>query len=120
MKVLFAASPFTGHVNPLLVAARILQNAGHDTALYTGTYFRNKIESARVEFFPLPADVDYDMRNLDATFPERKRYVPGPEKLRHCMKTVFVDAMPSQFEGLKRALRQFPADLVVHETAFCG
>jgi MGT family glycosyltransferase len=120
MKVLFAASPFTGHVNPLLVAARVLQNAGHATALYTGTHFREKIESAGVQFFPLPADVDYDMRNLDATFPERKRYAPGPEKLLHDMKTVFVDAMSSQFEGLQRTLRRFPADLVVHETAFCG
>jgi UDP:flavonoid glycosyltransferase YjiC (YdhE family) len=48
MKVLFAASPVIGHVNPLLVAARVLQNAGHETALYTGTHFREKIESARV------------------------------------------------------------------------
>jgi len=120
MKVLFAASPVVGHVNPLLVAARVLQNAGHETALYTGTQFREKIKSARVQFFPLPADVDYDMRKVDAAFPERARYAPGPEKLLFDLKRVFVDAMPSQFEGLQSALRQFPADLVVHETAFCG
>ena len=71
MKVLFAASPFTGHVNPLLVAARVLQNAGHETALYTGTHFREKIESTRVQFFPLPADVDYDTQKMDTAFPER-------------------------------------------------
>ena len=58
MKVLFTASPVIGHVSPLLVAARVLQNAGHETALYTGTHFREKIESARLKFFPLPADVD--------------------------------------------------------------
>ena len=120
MKVLFAASPFTGHVNPLLVAARVLQNAGHETALYTGNKFREKIESARVQFFPLPPDVDYDVPKIDAAFPERKRYSPGPEKLLYDLKRIFVDAMPSQFRGLQRTLRQFPADLVVHETAFCG
>ncbi len=120
MKVLFAASPIMGHVNPLLVAARVLRNAGHEAALYTGTQFREKIESARVQFFPLPADVDYDMREIDAAFPERKRYSPGPEQLLFDMKRVFVDAMPSQFKGLQSTLQQFPADLVVHETAFCG
>lgn len=120
MKVLFAASPFTGHVNPLLVAARVLQDAGHETALYTGTQFREKIESARVQFFPVPADVDYDARKVDDIFPERKQYSPGPEKLLFDLKRIFVDAMPSQFKGLQRTLRQFPADLLVHETAFCG
>jgi UDP:flavonoid glycosyltransferase YjiC (YdhE family) len=120
MKVLFAASPVPGHVKPLLVAARILQNAGHETALYTGAHFREKIESARLQFFPLPADVDYDARNMDAAFPERKQYAPGSEKLLFDTKKILVDAMPSQFKGLQRTLREFPADLVVHETTFCG
>jgi UDP:flavonoid glycosyltransferase YjiC (YdhE family) len=120
MKVLFAATPVIGHVNPLLVAARILQNAGHETAFYTGSLFREKIESAGIRFFPLPADVDYDSRNLDAAFPERKHYAPGPEKLLFDLKTIMLDAMPSQFEGLKKTLQQFAADLVVHETIFCG
>jgi MGT family glycosyltransferase len=120
MKVLFAATPVIGHVSPLLVAARILQNAGHETAFYTGTLFQEKIESARMRFFPLPPDVDYDSRDVDAVFPERKRYKPGPERLLFDIKRIFVDAMPSQFKGLQRTLQQFPADLVVHETVFCG
>ena len=120
MRVLFAASPVIGHVNPLLVAARVLKNAGHETAFYTGRRFREKINIMAVEFFPLPADVDYDAQKIEATFPERKRYSPGPEKLLFDLKTIFVDAMPSQFKGLQETLQQFPAELVVHETAFCG
>jgi MGT family glycosyltransferase len=120
MKVLFATTPAVGHVNPMLVAARVLQNAGHETAVYTGTVFREKIESAGMSFFPLPSDVDYDVRDLDAAFPERKLHAPGPERLLFDMKHVMVDAMPSQFRGLEAALREFPADLVVHETGFCG
>jgi MGT family glycosyltransferase len=120
MKILFAASPIIGHVNPLLVAAGVLKNAGHETAFYTGSLFHEKIEAARIQFFPLPADVDYDTREVDAVFPERKQYAPGPEQLLFDMKRVFVDAIPSQFEGLQKTLRQFPADLIVHESLFCG
>jgi MGT family glycosyltransferase len=120
MKVLFASSPIIGHVNPLLVAASVLKNAGHTTAFYTGSLFREKIESAGIRFFSLPVDVDHDMRNVEAVFPERKQYEPGPAKLLFDLKTVFVDAMPSQFRGLEAVLREFPADLVVYETAFFG
>ena len=45
--------------------------------------------------------------------PERRNCSSTPKK-------IFVDAMPSQFKGLQRTLREFPADLVVHETTFCG
>jgi MGT family glycosyltransferase len=120
MRVLFATTPAVGHVNPMLVAARVLQNAGHEIAVYTGTVFREKVESAGMRFFPLPADVDYDTRNLDAAFPQRQQYAPGLERLLFDMKSVIVDAMPSQFQGLQTSLREFPADLVVHETGFCG
>ena len=46
MKIVLAASPIAGHVNPLLVVARILQNAGHETAMYTGSQFRKKAQAA--------------------------------------------------------------------------
>jgi MGT family glycosyltransferase len=120
MKVLFAATPVIGHVNPLLVAARVLKNAGHEVAFYTGTRFREKVENARLKFFPLPEDVDYDAWDMDAAFPERQHHAPGPDRLLFDMKHIMVDAMPSQYQGLKEALERFPADLVVHETIFCG
>lgn len=120
MKVLFASSPIAGHVNPLLVAARILKNAGHEAALYTGSLFREKAEAAGVGFFPLPADVDFDLRDFGAAFPEWKQCTPGPQQMLYSMKNIFGNAMPSQFRGLEAILREFPADLVVHETAFLG
>jgi UDP:flavonoid glycosyltransferase YjiC (YdhE family) len=120
MKVLLASTPIAGHVNPLLVVARILKNAGHETALYTGSLFRKRIEAAGLEFFPLPADVDFDLRDFGASFPEWKKYTPGPQQMLYSMKNVFANAMPSQFRGLEAILQTFPADLVVHETAFLG
>ena len=120
MNVLLVSSPLIGHLNPLLVAARILKNAGHDVACYTSQLFREKVEAAGLRFFPLPADVDHDMRDIDAAFPERKTHEPGLPQLLFDMKTVFVDAMPSQFKGLKAIVRNFPVDLVLYEHGFIG
>ena len=119
MKVLLASSPITGHVNPIVVAARLLKNAGHTVAIYTGRLFREKIESAGIEFFALPTDVDFDMRDVGATFPEWKR-LAGLPRLQYGMKVCFVDSIPSQFRGLRAVLREYPADLIVYETSFCG
>jgi UDP:flavonoid glycosyltransferase YjiC (YdhE family) len=120
MKVLITSTPVIGHVNPMLVAAQVLESAGHTTAMYTGTLFREKIEAAGVRFFPLPSDVDYDMRDIHAAFPERQQHEPGIPQLLFDMKTFVVDSMPSQFRGLKAVLHEFPADLLIHETGFCG
>jgi MGT family glycosyltransferase len=120
MKVLFASSPIIGHVNPMLVAARVLKNAGHTVAFYTGSLFREKIESAGIHFFSLPPDADLDLRDIDVALPERKQHAPGMPRLRYGMKAIFVDTIPSQFRGLRAALREFTADLIVHETSFCG
>jgi MGT family glycosyltransferase len=120
MKVLLASSPVTGHVNPLLVIARILRDTGHETAIYTGSLFREKVQAAGVEFFPLPTDVDFDLTDIGATFPEWGKYTPGPQQLLFSMRNIFANAIPSQFKGLNDVLRQFPADLIVHETYFFG
>lgn len=119
MKVLLASSPITGHVNPIVVAARLLKKAGHTVAIYTGRLFREKIEAAGIEFFPLPTDVDFDMRDVGAAFPEWLR-LSGLPRLQYGMKACFVDSIPSQFRGLRAVLRDYPADLIVYETSFCG
>jgi UDP:flavonoid glycosyltransferase YjiC (YdhE family) len=120
MKVLLVSSPITGHLNPLLVAAKILKNAGHEVACYTSRLFREKVEAVGLRFFPLPADVDHDMRDINAAFPERQMHEPGPPQLLFDMKTIFADAIPSQFKGLKAILESFPADLVLYEQGFAG
>jgi MGT family glycosyltransferase len=120
MKIVLAATPVAGHVNPLLVVARMLKNAGHETAIYTGSLFREKARATGSKFYPLPADVDFDLRDIGATFPEWRTYTPGPQQLLYTLKNVFANSIPSQFNGLDAVLQEFPADLVVHETAFLG
>ena len=68
MKILLASIPAAGHFNPILVAARILKEAGHETAIYTSLVFRDKIERAEVRFFPLPEDADQGVRDFIGIF----------------------------------------------------
>jgi UDP:flavonoid glycosyltransferase YjiC (YdhE family) len=51
-----------------------MRGAGHDVAFYTASSFRERIESSGLRFFPLPIDVDIDMRDIDAAFPRYERY----------------------------------------------
>ena len=120
MKVLLASTPASGHVSPLLVIARMLRNAGHETAIYTGSVFRKKVLAAGVGFYSLPADVDFDLTNVAAAFPELLQYAPGPQQALYAMQHVFANPISSQFRGLEAILNRFPADLIVHETAFFG
>src|SRR5580698_3820792 len=114
MKIVFAASPIAGHVNPLLVVARMLKNAGHETAIYTGSVFRKKAEATGSTFYSLPTDVDFDLSDIGAVFPEWRKYTPGPEQLLYSLKNIFANAIPSQFHGLDAAVQDFKADLIVH------
>ncbi|HEY4049118.1 MAG TPA: nucleotide disphospho-sugar-binding domain-containing protein [Acidobacteriaceae bacterium] len=120
MKVLLASIPATGHFNPLLVVARILKKAGHETAFYTSTLFRESIEAAGSRFFPLPHEADQGVLDTIARFLKQHVYAPGLEGQRDGFKGIFVDPMPAQFRGLQEVLKEFPADLIVHETSFCG
>jgi MGT family glycosyltransferase len=120
MKVLLASIPATGHFNPVLVVAHILKKAGHEPVIYTSKLFRDKTEAAGIPFFPLPEEADQAVLDEIASFLKRNRCAPGPEERLSILKTVFVDPMPFQFRGLREVLREFPADLVVHETCFCG
>ena len=120
MKILLASIPAAGHFNPILVAARILKEAGHETAIYTSVVFRDKIERAEIAFFPLPEDADQGVRDFIATFFEKHKVTPGPEELLKVYTGVFINPMTSQFRGLQAILKEFCPDVVIHETCFAG
>ena len=120
MKILLASIPATGHFNPIFVAARILKEAGHETAIYTSVIFRDKIERAGVRFIPLPEDADQGVRDFIASFFEDNKVTPGPEGMLKLVTGVFVNPMISQFRGLQAILKGFPAEVVIHEMSFSG
>ena len=120
MKILFASTPATGHLNPLHAITRILLAEGHEITFLTGTAFRSRIESCGAELFPLPPAADFDPQDLFSLFPELKSIPPGPEWLRIACERIFVEAIPAQYQGLRQALDKFAADVIVGDDMFFG
>jgi hypothetical protein len=120
MKLLFASTPATGHLNPLLAIAHILVAEGHQIAFLTGTAFRARIEAAGTRFFPLPSGADFDLREILSVVPDLKSIPPGPEWLRIACERIFVDAIPAQNLGLYEALEHFQADVIIGDDTFFG
>ena len=120
MKILLASTPATGHLNPLLAIARLLRAEGHEIAFLTGSAFRDRIESSGARFISLPVGADFDLREIHSVAPELKHIPPGFEWLRVAVERVFVDALPSQHQGLLLALQEFPADVIVGDDMFFG
>jgi len=120
MKILLASIPATGHFNPILVAARMLKDAGHETAIYTSVIFREKVEKAGIRFIALPEDADQGVRDFIASFFEKNKVTPGPEEAVKVLTDVMVNPMIPQYHGLRATLKKFPAELVIYETTFAG
>jgi MGT family glycosyltransferase len=120
MKIIFAATPIGGHVNPLLGTMQFLTQSGHDVVGYTGSTLRDSVERTGATFRPLPSDVDFDLRDIDKGFPDRASYAPGIERMFYDFKTFFLGTMESQYVGLEQLVDDFDADMVVYEHLFYG
>lgn len=120
MRILLAATPAAGHVNPVLAAARILVAHGHDVVITTANTFRAKAEETGARFEPMQAGADLDLTNMDAAFPDRKNLAPGLPQLAFDFQHVFIDPIPAQFAGLEQVLQAFPADVIMADTLFGG
>jgi UDP:flavonoid glycosyltransferase YjiC (YdhE family) len=118
-RILFATVPVSGHVAPLVPLARALVQRGHEVGWYTGAKFRAKVEAAGARFFPFRAARDFDDLHLDDAYPER-RNLSGLAQLRFDMKHVFIDAGPLQLQDLEAVVKEFPAHVVVGDTAMMG
>jgi MGT family glycosyltransferase len=120
MKVLIVSTPATGHLNPLLPIGRSLLEEGHDVVFLTGSALRQRIEGIGAKFLAFPPEADLDLRDHDAVVPELKDIAPGPEWLRVALERIFVDTIPAQYAGIRRALRDFPADIIVGDDMMFG
>lgn len=120
MRILLAATPASGHVNPILAAARILLAHGHEVLVTSASAFRSKVEATGARFAPLPEGADIDLSDINALFPERKILAPGLPQLAFDFTHLFINTIPAQFAGLEALLLEFPADLIVADNLFGG
>ena len=120
MKILFASTPMTGHLNPLLAITRVLLGEGHEITFLTGSAFRARIESSGAKFVSLPMGADFDGRDLLSVAPELKDIPPGLEWLRVAVERLFVDPVPAQHQGLLQVRQEYQADVIVGDDMFFG
>ncbi|TCL67195.1 nucleotide disphospho-sugar-binding domain-containing protein [Rhizobium sp. BK251] len=120
MKILFAAAPFGGHINPLLGVAHQLSQRGYDTAFYTGTAMLQTVRQAGIDAFAFPSEVDFDASDLDRAFPERKQRSAGIERVVFDFTSFFIGPMASHYHRLQQVLEAFDADAIVYEQLFFG
>jgi MGT family glycosyltransferase len=120
MKIVIATTPAPGHVNPMLAIARILINEGHEVVAFTGSAFKDRVESIGATFRPIPASADQDVVDPFSKYPELKETPPGLGLLRVIVERLFADHIPAQHEGLQHVLREIPADIVIGDDFFCG
>ena len=113
MKVLLTATPIAGHIEPILTVGRMLAEAGHEIVAMMPSAFRHKVERQGMRFAPPPREIDIDMTDTDAAFPQRRTLAAGPAQLRFDIETCFVDPMVHQHAGLQSILAAFPADAVM-------
>ena len=120
MKILFAATPAAGHLNPLLAIARMALARGDEALVATAGYLRTSVERSGARFLPLAPGADIDLTRIEEVMPERASIPPGPEQLRYNFERVFLDPMPAQAETLRRIIASECPDIIVVDDLFFG
>src|ERR1700732_2628171 len=120
MKILFASTPASGHINPMFAIGQMLVAAGHEVVGFSASAMRDRIEAVRATFRAFPKDADFDLRNVLAVYPELANIPPGIEMSLFYSERVLIDPMRAQHEGLLQVLRDFPADVIIADNFLCG
>jgi MGT family glycosyltransferase len=120
MNILFASTPATGHINPLLAIVHMLRAEGHEITFLTGSVFRDRIENGGAKFVSLQGSADVDGRNLLSVAPELKDIPPGLQWFQVAIERFFLDRLPAQHQSLLQAVQECQADVIVGDDMFFG
>lgn len=120
MKILFAATPAAGHLNPLLAIARMALARGDEALVTTAAYLRTSVEASGARFLPLAHGADLDLTRIEDVLPERASLPPGPEQLRYNFERIFLDPMPAQAQTLRQIIATDAPDIIVVDDLFFG
>ncbi len=112
MRVLIAATPLTGHVNPLLAIGRLLASRGDRVVVTTDPAFARRVEDAGLSF--APCDDFGSAGYLEPNLP------PGPERWTHEFERRFVEPMLSQATRLRELVAEEQPDVIIAGSMFLG
>jgi UDP:flavonoid glycosyltransferase YjiC (YdhE family) len=121
MKVLIASTAISSHLNPLLAVANILMKHNHEVVVQTAPELRSMVEAAGVPF-TLEAPETNSFNDLMALLelPERQAKNPDLEMAAFDLEYYFAKKIGGQAAGLKQALQDFPADIILTDLTFFG
>ncbi|AYF98150.1 glycosyltransferase [Protaetiibacter intestinalis] len=119
LNLLICSTPVHGHVTPLLAVTRHLIASGHRVRFLTGTRYRDAVEAAGAGWVPLPAEADYDDRDITAAFPGREG-LSGPAGIRYDLREIFLRPGPAQLAAVDAAIAEERPDAVLVESMFMG
>lgn len=121
MKVLIASTATPSHLNPLLAVANILRKHNHEVVLQTAPELRSVVEAAGVPFTPeLPESNSFNDLIAHLELPERQTKDPDLEMAVFALEEYFAKKIGVQVAGLKQALQNFPADVILADSTFFG
>src|SRR5436190_12023361 len=100
-RILFVVIPEKGHINPMIGIAQHLQNAGYELAFCAQQDISLQLSKAglRERFYSDPPAVK-DFVTRGKAFVEK---IADPSWLHNWIKTLLVDAVPSQIEMIQAA-----------------
>lgn len=120
-KILFACFPGDGHFNPLTGLATHLKSLGCDVRWYTSKKYESKIAKLNIPFYGFKKALDFASNpDIDAVFPDRKKYKSQVAKLKHDMINVFIVRSPEYYADLKDIYEEFEFELMVADITFGG
>jgi MGT family glycosyltransferase len=120
MKILIASTPASGHLNPLLSIASLLEESGHEVAVQVNEELRPAAEAAGHRFLLEIPNAQTSPDYYFETYPERMQKSPGMEMTGYDLVHFFARVLPAQFASLKMALYDFPADLILVDSIYWG
>ncbi|GAB7039102.1 MULTISPECIES: nucleotide disphospho-sugar-binding domain-containing protein [Catenuloplanes] len=116
-RLLFAATPAAGHVNPALPLVKALRAAGHEVRFTTGREFERSVTRAGAVFTPVPAEVDWSGMTPDERWPERAA-LTGLRKLQWDIANYFVAPVAAHVRHIEAMLAEEPADVLVADPPY--
>ncbi|HKR98526.1 MAG TPA: glycosyltransferase [Candidatus Dormibacteraeota bacterium] len=113
MRVLFTVQPSTGHLHPLVPAARALEEAGHEVAVCSSASFREEVEAFGLKHFAAGLDWLTGDHSTWTAFPPMP--APGPEFAKFVV-TVFADITTARMvPDLLDIAHEWRPDLIIRE-----
>ncbi|WP_157134724.1 glycosyltransferase [Sphingomonas sp. PAMC 26605] len=118
MRIILAATPATGHLDPVLGIAHLLRRHGHETLVLTGSAFRERVQATGAGFAALPPDGDC-LCDIGTGLADHTRLGRGAA-LAAELDRAFVKPMVGQFRALASLIDSYRPDGVIADHLFLG